>query len=63
MKILTNGDLELVPWMVGITSKEGGLFPICERTCLYIINYDMSVTVLATDPEARVRFPALPEQM
>ncbi|PNF39410.1 Esterase FE4 [Cryptotermes secundus] len=28
MKILLSGDLELVPWMVGVTSREGGLFPI-----------------------------------
>lgn len=28
MKILLSGDLGLVPWMVGITSREGGLFPI-----------------------------------
>jgi hypothetical protein len=34
MKILTNGDLQLVPWMVGITSKEGGLFPPCKTTGL-----------------------------
>jgi hypothetical protein len=24
-KILVSGDLELVPWMLGITSREGGL--------------------------------------
>lgn len=28
--ILLSGDLELVPWMVGIVSNEGGLFPKCE---------------------------------
>jgi hypothetical protein len=30
MKIFVRGDLSLVPWMVGLTSREGGLFPICE---------------------------------
>jgi hypothetical protein len=25
MKVLLSGDLELVPWMVGITSREGGI--------------------------------------
>jgi hypothetical protein len=30
MKILLSGDMEFVPWMVGVTSREGGLFPICE---------------------------------
>jgi hypothetical protein len=27
-----------VPWMVGITSREGGLFPICEIIFLHKIN-------------------------
>jgi hypothetical protein len=38
MKILLSGDLEPVPWMVGITSREGGLFPICETIILHKIN-------------------------
>jgi hypothetical protein len=38
-RILLSGDLELVPWMVGITSREGGLFPTCETIFLHKTNY------------------------
>jgi hypothetical protein len=38
-KILISGDPELVPWMVGITSREGGIFPPCKTTGLHKIHY------------------------
>jgi hypothetical protein len=36
-KTLVDSDLELVPWMVGIMAKEGGLFPESETTVLRYI--------------------------
>jgi carboxylesterase type B len=36
MKIIASDDVELVPWMVGMTSREGGLFPKCENSLLKI---------------------------
>jgi hypothetical protein len=43
MKILLSGDLELMPWMVGITSREGGLFLNSEKIYLHTINCCISL--------------------
>jgi hypothetical protein len=45
MKILLRGDLELVPWMVGITSKEGGIFANSETIFSHKINYYISLNM------------------
>jgi hypothetical protein len=45
VKILLSGDLELVPWMVGITSKEGGIMSKSEAIFLYKINYYISLNM------------------
>jgi hypothetical protein len=45
MKILLRDDLELVPWMVGITSKEGGFFSNSETIFSHRINYYISLNI------------------